>query len=356
MPSASQPSDITAAGSAGATGILTPPPLPHASSGHNDEEEESLVDYTHDDVEDEAAEVERVAAAASSEATAVDPSADGKFNDDINDADGEPRSCPNLSPSSTVAATQDSNTKVVVSAEREEEGPMSSPTMTGVGRTAVVNSDPFLAEERKNLNRRSHASLANAPPLPTEEEEKKNCGIGDGRKSEGDIKANISSKSMKVSEDQKCQLSHPLFDPPPEKSSRQKRSDDNAMARKRRVPSPAEETNRADKIEETITPPSRGCNERVTAYDASASSHGLGVYVPPFKLRRMEERAAEAMTKNKAKASELSDATNKMTTLQQRRSWESLKKAIHGSINRINTSNVRQTILTLFQNANLQAS
>ena len=62
-----------------------------------------------------------------------------------------------------------------------------------------------------------------------------------------------------------------------------------------------------------------------------------GVYIPPFKLRQMMEDL-----KNKEK-----------TSLEhQKYMWEMLRKSINGIVNKVNTSNIQNIILELF-NENL---
>ena len=78
-----------------------------------------------------------------------------------------------------------------------------------------------------------------------------------------------------------------------------------------------------------------------TTVDRRSRSTGIGVYVPPAKLRAMQQKSAENGEIIRA------DETSQKTT------WEVLKKTINGSINRLNLSNIRDITLKLFQEANL---
>lgn len=58
-----------------------------------------------------------------------------------------------------------------------------------------------------------------------------------------------------------------------------------------------------------------------------------GAYIPPAKLRRMQEQLAQ----------------NKNSEEYQRLNWELLKKHIHGQINKVNVSNIVNVVRELLQ-------
>ncbi len=58
-----------------------------------------------------------------------------------------------------------------------------------------------------------------------------------------------------------------------------------------------------------------------------------GVYIPPFKLRRLQAKLAE----------------NKKSQAYQRLQWEALRKSINGPINKANKSNIKHVVVELLQ-------
>ena len=99
------------------------------------------------------------------------------------------------------------------------------------------------------------------------------------------------------------------------------------------------------------------------------SSHG--VYVPPFRRRQLENLAvseggelnAQSQSQSQPSANANADASNNTAVAVavavvlpmkiQRQKWELLKKAINGTINRLNGKTIKDLIHSLFQNANL---
>ncbi len=94
----------------------------------------------------------------------------------------------------------------------------------------------------------------------------------------------------------------------------------------------------------------REVNSRVAAH---------GVYIPPFRRRQMEEQQRRKEQEEAAKQEEgeidpgLDNADETVSMDEQRQKWEDLKKAINGTINRLNSQTIKELIHSLFQNANL---
>merc|ERR1719253_1213637 len=57
-----------------------------------------------------------------------------------------------------------------------------------------------------------------------------------------------------------------------------------------------------------------------------------GVYIPPFKLARLQE-----------------DIEDKTSPEFQRQAWEALRKSINGLVNKVNTGNIKNLVEELFQ-------
>lgn len=74
-----------------------------------------------------------------------------------------------------------------------------------------------------------------------------------------------------------------------------------------------------------------------------------GVYIPPFRRRQIEEERKEQDAANGG----VVDKNVQPSLQDQRLKWEDLKKAIHGTINRLNNSTIKTLIQELFQKANL---
>lgn len=75
--------------------------------------------------------------------------------------------------------------------------------------------------------------------------------------------------------------------------------------------------------------------EPATAPESKTSAllRSGGAYIPPAKLRRMQEELAQ----------------NKNTDEYQRLNWEILKKHIHGQVNKVNVSNLVNVVRELLQ-------
>ena len=78
-----------------------------------------------------------------------------------------------------------------------------------------------------------------------------------------------------------------------------------------------------------------------------------GIYIPPFRRRQMEQEKRKEIA-----ASSSGGGVDKQHVVQpslqdQRLKWEDLKKAIHGTINRLSNSTIKALIHELFQKANL---
>ena len=89
----------------------------------------------------------------------------------------------------------------------------------------------------------------------------------------------------------------------------------------------------------------------------SSGSAAHGVYIPPFKRRQMEEQKrkeeAEAARQEEGEVDAKDGADMAVSIHEQRQKWEDLKKAINGTINRLNSKTIKDLIHALFQNANL---
>lgn len=78
--------------------------------------------------------------------------------------------------------------------------------------------------------------------------------------------------------------------------------------------------------------------DKATSYDARAEFAKLlntrsgGVYVPPARLRAMQQAAA----------------ADKSSPEYQRLSWDALRKSITGIVNRVNIANIKQVVPELF--------
>ena len=73
---------------------------------------------------------------------------------------------------------------------------------------------------------------------------------------------------------------------------------------------------------------------------------GNGVYIPPAKRKQLEAAAAAAAASQPPKQGP--------TPLQeQREAWQTQKRVIHGTINRLNASTIKPLIGDLFQTVNL---
>ena len=103
-------------------------------------------------------------------------------------------------------------------------------------------------------------------------------------------------------------------------------------------------------------------NDTITS---SNSAHG--VYIPPFRRKQMQllqqqqqKEEGEIDINNDPQQQQQQQQqpkqTKQTTTVsiqEQRQKWEDLKKAINGTINRLNISTIKDLIHSLFQNANL---
>ncbi len=81
-----------------------------------------------------------------------------------------------------------------------------------------------------------------------------------------------------------------------------------------------------------------------------SGNSAYGVYIPPFRRRQLEKEAENA----EAKAEDETVQPVLVPPMHvQRQKWEDLKKAINGTINRLNTRTIKELIHGLFKNANL---
>lgn len=99
----------------------------------------------------------------------------------------------------------------------------------------------------------------------------------------------------------------------------------------------------------------------------SSGSAAFGVYVPPFRRKQLEKEeaaeaeAAQALLNSNSQTTDISPSKTQSTSasvsapaiLAQRQNWEQLKKAINGTINRLNAQTIKDLIHSLFQTANL---
>ena len=76
-----------------------------------------------------------------------------------------------------------------------------------------------------------------------------------------------------------------------------------------------------------------------------------GVYIPPFRRRQMEKEREKAKEIGSVDSGE--DENVQPSMHKQQQNWEELKKAIHGTINRLNNATIKSLITDLFAKANL---
>ena len=75
-----------------------------------------------------------------------------------------------------------------------------------------------------------------------------------------------------------------------------------------------------------------------------------GVYIPPARRRLLEQQALEESIEPTSEEAAKSVASSLET---QRESWQSQKRVIHGTINRLNAGTIKPLIQELFQKVNL---
>jgi len=94
-------------------------------------------------------------------------------------------------------------------------------------------------------------------------------------------------------------------------------------------------------------------NTNTNTNNLASGSGSFGVYVPPFRRKQLEKEQAEQQAQQKSQESTSATAQSAPAMLPQRHKWEQLKKAINGTINRLNSQTIKDLIHSLFQNANL---
>lgn len=80
--------------------------------------------------------------------------------------------------------------------------------------------------------------------------------------------------------------------------------------------------------------------------NVKSGTGSFGVYIPPFRRKQLEKEQSE-------KKEEGEEPSTTPSIHIQRQKWEDLKKAINGTINRLNTQTIKELIHSLFKSANL---
>jgi pre-mRNA-splicing factor CWC22 len=93
----------------------------------------------------------------------------------------------------------------------------------------------------------------------------------------------------------------------------------------------AEPLARRERERPALADPMAVALERVTGGEAKAGGRSGGVYIPPYKLAQM-----------------MQGVDDRSGAEYQRMSWEALKKAINGHVNKVNVLNLKAIVLELF--------
>lgn len=106
----------------------------------------------------------------------------------------------------------------------------------------------------------------------------------------------------------------------------------------------------------TAIPAARNASTARSAKTIRSSNTSHGIYIPPFRRRRLLEQQKQEAEKQEEDGeinNKSNDNQNTVSIQDQRQKWEDLKKTINGTINRLNNSTIKELIHSLFQNANL---